>query len=137
DSAMEALADSVRLWALGLGAAVIDVLDGEVELGSVALGAAKLGAASGHHARYPDVVFVVERHHPVIEDLGRGDRGLAIIQLGEGYIGIGVDEGVLIDPPHALQGADIKGVLRPARAGALAVELAERLLVGLGLLEGG
>ena len=51
DSAMEALADSVCLWALGLGAAVIDVLDGEVELIIVALGAAKLGAAIGQHAR--------------------------------------------------------------------------------------
>src|SRR5207237_10802204 len=51
DSAMEALADSVRLWALGLGAAVIEVLDREIELVIVALGAAKLGAAIGQHAR--------------------------------------------------------------------------------------
>src|SRR5256886_17247743 len=51
DGAMEALADSVRLWALGLGAAVIDVLDREIELVIVALGAAKLGAAIGQHAR--------------------------------------------------------------------------------------
>ena len=47
DSAMEALADAVGLRALGLGAAVIDVLDGEVELVFVALGAAELGAAIG------------------------------------------------------------------------------------------
>ena len=39
------------LRALGLGAAVIDVLDGEVELVFVALGAAKLGAAIGQHPR--------------------------------------------------------------------------------------
>ena len=32
DSAMEALANTVCLWALGLGAAVIDVLDREVAL---------------------------------------------------------------------------------------------------------
>ena len=36
-SAMEALTDSVRLRALGLGAAVIYVLDGEVELVFMAL----------------------------------------------------------------------------------------------------
>src|SRR5262245_62837281 len=42
------------LRALGLGAAVIDVLDREVELVVVALGAAKLGAAIGEHARQPD-----------------------------------------------------------------------------------
>ena len=49
----------------------------EMELVFVALGAAKLGAAIGQHARQPDTVLVIERHHPVIEDLGRGDRGLA------------------------------------------------------------
>ena len=39
--AMEALADAVGLRALGLGAAVVDVLDGEIELVFVALGTAK------------------------------------------------------------------------------------------------
>ena len=82
-------------------------------------------------------MLVVERHHPVVEDLGRGDRGLAVIELGEGDLGVGVDEGLLIDPPDALQRADIEGVLRAAIARALALELAMRLLVGLGLLERG
>ena len=102
-SAMEALADSIRLWALGLRAAVIDVFNREIELVLMALGAAKLGAAIGQHAREPDAVLVIKRHHPVIEDLGRGDRGLAVIQLGEGDLGIGVDEGLLIDPPDAFR----------------------------------
>ena len=46
DCAMETLADSIRLRALGFGAAVIDVLNREVELVFVALGAAKLGPRS-------------------------------------------------------------------------------------------
>jgi hypothetical protein len=37
----------------------------------------------------------------------------------------------------ALQYADVKGILRAAIAGAFALELAMRLLVGLGLLERG
>src|SRR5215831_476610 len=45
--AMEALTDSIGLRALRLGAAVIDVLDGEVELVFMALGPAKLSAAIG------------------------------------------------------------------------------------------
>jgi hypothetical protein len=44
DGAIAALADSIRLRALGLGAAVIDVLDRQVELVFMALGAAELGA---------------------------------------------------------------------------------------------
>src|SRR6516162_4450587 len=47
DGAMEALTNSIRLRALGLGTAVINVLDGEIELIFVALGAAKFGAAIG------------------------------------------------------------------------------------------
>src|SRR5215467_6864764 len=47
NGAMEALADSICLRALGLGAAVIDVLDRKVELVVVALGAAKFSAAIG------------------------------------------------------------------------------------------
>src|SRR5262249_17926153 len=74
-SAMEALTDSIGLRALGLGAAVINVLDREVELVFMALGPAKLGAAIGQHARQPDTVLVIERHHPVVEDLGSRDRG--------------------------------------------------------------
>src|SRR5215831_6501337 len=49
--AMKALANAIGLRALGLGAAVIDVLNGKVELVFVALGAAKFGAAIGQHPR--------------------------------------------------------------------------------------
>ena len=59
--------------ALGLGAAMVDILDRQVELVLVALAAAELGAAIGQHARQPDAMLVVERRHSVIEDLGRGD----------------------------------------------------------------
>jgi hypothetical protein len=44
----------------------------------------------------PDAVLVVEGYHPVIEDLGCGDRGLAVIELGEGHLGVGVDDRLLI-----------------------------------------
>src|SRR5215471_5989705 len=45
--AMETLTDSIGLRAFGLGTAVIDVLDGEVERVFMALSAAKLCAAVG------------------------------------------------------------------------------------------
>src|SRR5262245_23765095 len=136
-SAMEALTDSIGLRALGLGAAVVDVLDGEVELVFMALGPAKLGAAIGQHARQPYTVLVIDRHHPVVEDLGSSDRGLAVIEFCKADLGVCVDDGLLIDPADALQGTDVKGILRAAIAGAFALELAMRLLVSLGLLERG
>ena len=90
------------MGALCFGAAMVDILDGEIELIFVALGAAKLGAAVSQHARQPDAVLIVEWHHPVVEDLGRGDRGLTVIELGKGDFGIGVDDGLLIDPADTL-----------------------------------
>src|SRR5438094_4718183 len=95
---MEALADAVGLWALGLGAAVIDVLDRQVELVLVAFPAAELGAVIGQHSAQPDAVLIIERHHPIVEDLGGGDWRLAVIELGEGHLGVGVDKGLLINP---------------------------------------
>ena len=80
--AMEALANTIGLRALGLGAGMVDVLDRQVKLVLVALPAAELGATIGQHAGQPDTVLVVKRHHPVIEDLGGRDRCLAVVQLG-------------------------------------------------------
>ena len=82
-------------------------------------------------------MLVVERHHPIIEDFGCGDWGLAVIELGKDNFGVGIDDGLLIDPPDTLQSADIEGVLRAAVAGTFALELAMRFLVSLGLLERG
>src|SRR3712207_5034456 len=51
-----------------------------------------------------------------------------------GHLGVGVDEGLLVDPSDPLHGADVEGVLRAAAARALALELAVRLVVLPGLL---
>jgi len=87
---VEALADAVGLWALGLGARVIDVLDREVELVLVPLWTA---AAVGQHPQQLDLVVAEQRKHPIIEQIGRRDRGLAIIELGASYLAVGIDEG--------------------------------------------
>jgi hypothetical protein len=68
---------------------------------------------------------IEEWHHTIVQDVGRRQRCLAVIELGEGDLGVGIDEGLLIDAAHALQIADIEGVLRTAIAGVLALELAE------------
>jgi hypothetical protein len=80
---------------------------------------------------------VEERHHAIVQQVGGGDRGLAVVELGEGHLRIGVDEGLLVDPTHALERADGEGVLRAAGARALALELAVRLAVLPRPLQGG
>ena len=85
---VEALADAVGLRALGLGARVIDVLDREVELVFVPLRiAAVLAAAVGQHAQQLDVVLLEERDHAIVEQIGRRDRRLAIVELGASDLG--------------------------------------------------
>src|SRR5438034_1086590 len=126
---VEAFTDAVGLRALGLGARVIDVLDREIELVLVPFGiAAILAAAVGQHAQQLNLMAVEEWQDPVVQKIGRRDWRLAIIELGEGHLGVGVDEGLLVDPPHALQIADIERILAAAVARMLALELAVELL---------
>ena len=80
---------------------------------------------------------VVERHDPIVEEIGGGDRRLAVIELGEGDLGVGVDEGLLVDAPDPLHVADVERVLGAAIARTFALELAMRLLFALGLLQRG
>ena len=40
-----------------------------------------------HQLTDPSHALSVERHHPIIENFGCGDRGLAIIELGKGDFG--------------------------------------------------
>jgi hypothetical protein len=63
---------------------VIDVLDREVELVVVAFATAEFGATVSQHPRQLDAMLIIEWKHPIVEDLGRGDRRLAVIEFGEG-----------------------------------------------------
>ena len=64
---MEALTNAVSLRAPCLSARVIDVLDREVELIFVVLRlAAKFRAPIGKHATDHDLIFLEERHHPIV-----------------------------------------------------------------------
>ena len=99
--------------------------------------AAVFAAAVGQHPAERDAVLLVEGDDPVIEQIGGGDRRLDVVELGEPDLGVGVDEGLLVDATHPLQRADIEGVLGTAVAGTGAVELAMGFLVGLRLLQSG
>src|SRR5579872_5791121 len=122
---VEALDDAIRLWALGLGAGVVDVLERQVELVFVVFRVAAIfRAAIGQHAGQLDLPRVIERHDVIVEEIGGGNRRLPIIELGEGDLGVGVDEGLLVDAPDPLHGADVERVLGAAIARAFALEFA-------------
>ena len=67
---------------------MIDVLDREIALVLVPFGiAAELAAAVSQHAQELDIVLLEERQHTVIEQIGRRDRRLAVVELGKAYLG--------------------------------------------------
>jgi len=63
----------------------------------------------------------------------RCDRRLGCVELGASDLGIGIDEGLLIDPADALHGVDIERVLRAQIAGMSRFDLAAGFIV-LGFL---
>jgi hypothetical protein len=46
-------------------------------------------------------VLLVERDHPVVEEISGGQRRLSVVKLGEADLGVGVDEGLLVDASDA------------------------------------
>ena len=77
---------------------MVDILERQIELVFMVLGVAAIfRAAIGQDAAELHLPCVIERHDAIVEEIGRGDRRLAIIELGEGDLGVGVDEGLLVD----------------------------------------
>ena len=54
-------------------------------------------AAISQHAAEPHPPRIIERHDAIVDEISRGDGRLAIIELGEGDLGVGVDKGLLVD----------------------------------------
>jgi hypothetical protein len=71
----------------------------------------------------------LDGHDAILEQTGRCERRLAIIELGEGDLGVSVDERPLIDAPDALEIADIERILNAAIARMLTFEFAKRMFI--------
>jgi hypothetical protein len=90
-----------------------------------------LTAAVGQYAQKLDIVLLEQRQHPIIEQICRRDRCLAIVKLSASDLGVRIDEGLLVNPANALQITDIERILGAAIAWMLALELTMCLLLGL------
>jgi hypothetical protein len=97
---------AVRLRRADLGLAVLDVVEGEIELVRVPFGAAELAAVIGEHGFDRQVELLVERQDVVVQ---HGDRRLGLlgdVQEAEGVGAVGVDHGLQVDATEALKRAD-------------------------------
>jgi hypothetical protein len=83
---------------------MVDILERQIELVfAVFRVAAIFRAAIGQHATEPHFARIIERHDAIVEEISGGDRRLAVIEFGEGDLGIGVDEGLLIDAADPIE----------------------------------
>jgi len=112
DGAVEALADPVGLRMPSFGAGVIDILHRQVQLILVVLALTTVFcAAISEHTQERNFLFLEERQHTIVEHVGGDERVLAVVQLGEGDLGVRVEECLLIDAPHAFDGSHVIGIL--------------------------
>ena len=100
---MQAFDYASGLRTLDLGPGMIDIFHRQVQLLLVRVGtAAVLRASIGQDAAEQDFVRITEGHHLVIEEIGGRQRRLAVVELGKGYLGVGINEGLLVNPAYAL-----------------------------------
>src|ERR1700730_12164083 len=115
---------------------MIDIFHREIKLIFVMLGiAAILGAAISQNTGELHFLFVEERHDAIVQEIGCRDWRFAIIELGECELRIGVNKGLLVDAANPFHFADVERVLGAAVARMLALKLAMRLLLSLGLFQ--
>ena len=78
----------------------------------------------------------MKRQNPVIEQVGRGDRGLGGVQVDLRDLAISIYIGLLINAPNTLEGANREGVLRSQMAGMGRLDLTAGFIIQLLLFEG-
>src|SRR5438477_4575887 len=94
--------------------------------------AAVFRTAIGEHAQQRNLMLFEEWQYAVVEQVGRDQGVLAVIEFGEGDYGVGVEETLLVDTTYSLDGAHVVRVLRAQVAGMRGLDLA----VGFFLLTG-
>ena len=69
-------------------------------------------------------MFIVPGDNAVIEEVGGHQGVLAVVELDQGHLGVGVNEGLLVDTADALERAHVVCILGAQVAGVQALNLA-------------
>lgn len=78
-------------------------------------------------------MLLEERQNQVVEQFCGRHRRLAVVQLGKADLAVGINEGLLIDQAHSLQGTDVERILRAAVPRPFAFEFPVRFFICRGL----
>ena len=99
---------------------MVNILDRSRQLIFMTIGTATIFRAPiGEDPTQRDLLFLKERHYLIIESSSSRQSRFPIVEFGKRYLAIGINEGLLIDPAHPLQRADIKGILRATVTGCI------------------
>lgn len=116
--AVHALDETVGSRRGDLGVAVLDVLQRQQQLVGMTFGlAAELATVVGQYRFDGNPERVVERQHPLVQQIARRDRHLETVALGERQAAEGVDDHLDVDLAHALEG-DVPFAVEPCQVTA-------------------
>ena len=80
-------------------------------------------------------MFLIPWHYTVVQEIGSHQGVLAIVELYESYLSVGINEGLLVDSTDALQRAYVVGILGTQVTRVQALDLSVGLLLGLSLFK--
>lgn len=134
---METLTDAITLGRPGFGFGMINVLNGQIELILVMLNRATVFCTTiGQNAQQRHILLLEEGDDPVVEQLGRHQGILPVVQFDKGHFAVGIDTGLLVNPANTLDGAHIVGVLAAQIARMFSFNLTGRLALFFGFFQG-
>jgi len=98
----------------------------------VLLPATKFSPSVGQDTQQGDIMFFKERDHAVVQKISSYQSVLAVVELGEGDLRIGVNKRLLIDSAHTFKCAHIERILgtRIAWMSGLGITIGLFLLLG-------
>ena len=71
----------------------------------------ELSASIGQYTQQRDAVLFEEGQYPIVQDISRSNGMFAGIEFGKSHPALGVNEGLLVDPTHSLDVANVVSVL--------------------------
>jgi hypothetical protein len=88
-------------------------------------------------AAQPHFPRIIERDDAIVDEIGRSNGRLAVIELGEGDLCVSVDESLLVDASGPLYVADVEPYAERAIAPGIRFRTRQGLPFALGLLQRG
>ena len=95
-----------------------------------------LRSSIGEDSQQRDAFFLEERKNLVIKHIRSGNRCFFGIKLSDTVLGIGINEGLLVDMSHTFNITYVVGVLCPQVAGVVCLNFSMSLFKATGFFQG-